>query len=93
MIAIPLPWKVAIGAALIAMVLGAMWWAFGEGKDAVEPTISRRPLQLNGASPMRTLVALALLTTSTAGCATAGSNACPREVEYSVEQQKQAAEN
>jgi hypothetical protein len=36
-------------------------------------------------------VALALLTMSTAGCATAVSSACPREVEYSTEQQKQAA--
>jgi hypothetical protein len=41
---------------------------------------------------MRTLVALALLTTSTAGCATAVSSACPREVEYSAEQQRQAAD-
>jgi len=40
---------------------------------------------------MRTPVALALLTMSTAGCATAVSSACPREVEYSTEQQKQAA--
>lgn len=36
-------------------------------------------------------MALALLTMSTAGCATAVSSACPREVEYSTEQQKQAA--
>lgn len=41
---------------------------------------------------MRTLVALALLTMSTAACATAGSDACPREVEYSVEQQRRAAD-
>jgi hypothetical protein len=41
---------------------------------------------------MRTLVALALLTTSIAGCATAVSNACPREVEYSADQQRQAAD-
>jgi hypothetical protein len=34
MIAIPLSWKVAIGAALMTMVLGAMWWAFSEGKGA-----------------------------------------------------------
>lgn len=34
MIAFPLPWKVVIGAALLTMVLGAMWWSFGEGKDA-----------------------------------------------------------
>ena len=40
---------------------------------------------------MRTLLALALLTTLTAGCATAPSSACPREVDYSPEQQKQAA--
>ena len=33
MIPIPLPWKIAIGAALMTMVLGAMWWAFSEGKD------------------------------------------------------------
>ena len=33
MIAIPLPWKIAIGAALMTIVLGAMWWAFSEGKD------------------------------------------------------------
>ena len=33
MIAIPLPWKMAIGGALVIIVLGAMWWAFGEGKD------------------------------------------------------------
>ena len=38
-------------------------------------------------------MALALLTTSIAGCATANSNgACPREVEYSDEQQRQAAD-
>ena len=37
-------------------------------------------------------MALALLTTSTAGCATAVSNACPREVEYSADQQRQAAD-
>ena len=36
-------------------------------------------------------MALALLTMSTAGCATAVSSTCPREVEYSTEQQKQAA--
>ena len=42
---------------------------------------------------MRTLTALALLTMSTAGCATAGSErACPREVEYSPAQQSQAAD-
>ena len=40
---------------------------------------------------MRTLLALALLTTLTAGCETALSSACPREVDYSPEQQKQAA--
>jgi len=36
-------------------------------------------------------MALALLTMSTAGCATASSEACPREVEYSPEQQRRAA--
>ena len=37
-------------------------------------------------------MALALLTMSIAGCATASSNgACPREVEYSAEQQVRAA--
>ncbi len=41
---------------------------------------------------MRTHVALALLTTSIAGCATAVSSACPREVDYSAEQQLRAAE-
>ena len=45
MIAIPLPWKVAIGGALVTIVLGAMWWAFGEGKsaartDTLEKTIA-----------------------------------------------------
>jgi hypothetical protein len=34
MIAIPLSWKIAIGAALTTIVLGAMWWAFSEGKGA-----------------------------------------------------------
>jgi hypothetical protein len=37
-------------------------------------------------------MALALLTTSIAGCATASSSACPREVEYSTEQQRRAAD-
>ena len=32
MIAIALPWKIAIGATLMTIVLGAMWWAFSEGK-------------------------------------------------------------
>ena len=41
---------------------------------------------------MRTLMALGLLTTSIAGCATGVSNACPHEVEYSPEQQRQAAD-
>lgn len=41
---------------------------------------------------MRTLVALALLTMSTAACATASSNACPREVDYSPEQQRLAVD-
>jgi hypothetical protein len=45
MIAIALPWKIAIGATLMATVLGAMWWAFSEGKDAgrtdnIEKTIA-----------------------------------------------------
>lgn len=40
---------------------------------------------------MRTLLALALLTMSISGCQTALSNACPREVDYTAEQQKQAA--
>ena len=35
---------------------------------------------------------LALLTMSIAGCATAVSSACPREVEYSAEQQRRAAD-
>jgi hypothetical protein len=34
MIAIPLSWKIAIGATLMTMVLAAMWLAFSEGKDA-----------------------------------------------------------
>ena len=34
MISIPLPWKIAIGAVLMTVALGAMWWAFSEGKDA-----------------------------------------------------------
>lgn len=38
-------------------------------------------------------MALALLTMSIAGCATApSSGACPREVEYSAEQQRRAAD-
>jgi hypothetical protein len=37
-------------------------------------------------------VVLALLTMSTAGCTTARSDVCPREVEYSLAQQQQAAE-
>ena len=41
---------------------------------------------------MRTLAALVLLTMSTGGCATAVSSACPREVAYSPEQQRRAAE-
>lgn len=41
---------------------------------------------------MRTLMALTLLTTSIAGCGTAVSNACPREVEYSADQQRRAAD-
>lgn len=41
---------------------------------------------------MRMPLGLALLMLSTAGCATVPSSACPREVEYSAEQQKRAAE-
>lgn len=41
---------------------------------------------------MRTLLALVLLTMSTAACGTATSSACPREVEYSAEQQRRAAD-
>lgn len=37
------------------------------------------------------LLALALLTMSISGCQTAPSSACPREVDYSPEQQKKAA--
>lgn len=37
-------------------------------------------------------MALALLTMSTSACVTAGSDACPREVDYSAEQQRRAAE-
>lgn len=45
MIAIPFPWKLAIGAALAAIALGALWWAFSEGKhaartDSLENTIA-----------------------------------------------------
>lgn len=38
------------------------------------------------------LAALALLAMSTSGCATAVSSACPREVDYSRQQQEQAAD-
>ncbi|MFZ5784722.1 MAG: hypothetical protein ACOY4R_31385 [Pseudomonadota bacterium] len=41
---------------------------------------------------MRTHAALALLTMSIAGCATAPSDVCPVVVEYSAEQQRHAAE-
>jgi hypothetical protein len=34
MIAIPFPWKLAVGAVLVTIALGAMWWAFREGKHA-----------------------------------------------------------
>jgi hypothetical protein len=34
MIPIPLPWKMALGATLMAIALSAMWWAFSEGKGA-----------------------------------------------------------
>lgn len=45
MIAIPLSGKLMIGAALVTIVLGAMWWAFSEGKhtaraDNLEKTIA-----------------------------------------------------
>ena len=36
MIAVPLPWKMAIGAALVAITLGATWLAFDEGKQAAK---------------------------------------------------------
>ena len=38
------------------------------------------------------LVALALLTMSTSGCATAVSSACPHEVVYTPQQETQAAD-
>lgn len=38
------------------------------------------------------LAALVLLTMSTGGCATEVSSACPREVDYSPDQQRRAAE-
>ena len=42
---------------------------------------------------MRKLAALALLTMWTGACATApSSSVCPREVDYTAEQQRQAAE-
>ncbi|MCX7364193.1 MAG: hypothetical protein NTV97_20465 [Alphaproteobacteria bacterium] len=41
---------------------------------------------------MRMLMALALLTMSTSGCATAVSSACPHEVAYTPEQEMQAAD-
>jgi PBP1b-binding outer membrane lipoprotein LpoB len=41
---------------------------------------------------MRKLAALALLTMWISGCATASSNVCPREVEYTREQQARAAD-
>jgi hypothetical protein len=34
MIAMPFPWKLAAGAALVTIALGATWWAFREGKHA-----------------------------------------------------------
>ena len=45
MIAIPLPWKIAIAATLMMIALGAMWWAFSEGKhvartDNLEKTLA-----------------------------------------------------
>lgn len=41
---------------------------------------------------MRMHTAHVLLAMLTSGCATAGSDACPREVEYSRQQQEQAAD-
>lgn len=41
---------------------------------------------------MRMHMAHVLLAMLTSGCATAGSDACPREVEYSRQQQEQAAD-
>lgn len=35
MIAFPFPWKMAIGAALVTIALGALCWAFSEGKRVV----------------------------------------------------------
>ena len=41
MIAIALPWKIAIAATLMTIVLCAMWWAFSEGKSMQRtPTLS-----------------------------------------------------
>ena len=45
MIAIPFPWKLAVGVALVTIALGVMWWAFNEGKgaartDTLEKTIA-----------------------------------------------------
>ena len=34
MIAIPLPWKLAIGGALALIALASLWWVFNEGKRA-----------------------------------------------------------
>ena len=41
---------------------------------------------------MRTLLVLAPLMTSISACGTVVSSACPREVEYSAEQQVQASD-
>lgn len=45
MITVPLPWKLAIGTALVTIALSAIWWAFSEGKhaahtDTLENTIA-----------------------------------------------------
>jgi hypothetical protein len=34
MIAVPFSWKLVIVTALMTIALGAMWWAFSEGKHA-----------------------------------------------------------
>jgi hypothetical protein len=34
MIAIPFPWKLAIGAIVVTMTVGSVWWAFNEGRSA-----------------------------------------------------------
>ncbi len=74
-------WKLAIGAVLVTIVLGAMWWAFREGKHGGHTDTENTAATQRSITDV-TLAALALLTTLTAGCATAVSSACPREVEY-----------